>query len=223
MMVDTEAADDDRRSSSTGHPKTAVPTGGLGRLAFSLRLSPDSWRLAAPGDLKWPAITVIGGWLLLSWIRLGPQALFNPRAMMRFVLVGVYGWLGLGVGLWLVAMTTRWLRPGGRARSPGSELAWPSSIAAELGCRVRLAGMAHQTLVAAAFVVYFLQLVPQGLLTTIVAVIPVLLWMPGQLVAAVAFVDRRPMRAAAAPTLIVWGGWLATAGWYLMARVGHAI
>ncbi len=150
----------------------------LFNLAHALGVVPEGWKHADRGTMTKPALVVIGAWVVLAWNRLGPQALLNPRALTRFALVGLYGWLGLALGLWLMARLRQWAIHGVE-----QTVMSPASF-------VRLVGLAHRPLLVAAFAVMILQLTSIIELRTAVGMVAVLLWMPGRLVVAVTWVER---------------------------------
>ncbi len=179
-------------------------------VAYGLRLSRQRWDDIEVDELSRPVMIVVAAWVVLAWGRFGSQAFVGMRAYSRFVLVGVYGWLGLTAVLWLIA----------RRRSRSSE----GGDEHDLGIRRLLikVGQAHQPLVAGALILQFLQVAPHSVLNTAIGYVMVA-WMGPQLVAAVASFERRSILAVVAPTLAAWSLWLATVGWYLEMRLGHLV
>ena len=56
----------------------------------------------------WPAMAlVVAAPVVMAWSRFGGVAVDAPRAFLRMVLVGVWGWLGLGAAIWLIAKLVR--------------------------------------------------------------------------------------------------------------------
>ena len=76
-----------------------------------LRLDESSWaRFARLGTLSNAAFITLGSYALLAFDRFGMQGLTAPRAPVRMVLAGLYGWLGLSVAIWLHCARGAWLR-----------------------------------------------------------------------------------------------------------------
>ena len=70
----------------------------------ALRLDDSTWsRMAASGSLGAAALMVGGAYLVLAFDRFGVQGFVETRAMVRFLLTGFYGWLGLAGGAAIVA------------------------------------------------------------------------------------------------------------------------
>lgn len=179
-------------------------------LLYGLRLTRQRWDDIEVDSLGRPAAIVVGGWVILAWGRFGTQIFNGLRPATRFVLVGLYGWLGLTLVLWLIQ---RW-----RARVTDQ----PSNPAGDVLRLLTKVGQAHLPLVFGGLTLQFLQVAPHSPLNTIVGAV-IIIWMGGQLVGAVASSERRSLGSVAAPTLLVWALWLATAGWYLEMRLGHLI
>ncbi len=169
--------------------------------AYTLRLNRRRWEDLDDDHLGWPALVVFGSWLILSWARFGSHAITAPRAVTRFVLVGVYGWIGLTVVFWLVA----------RFRGPVTLQSGAAAV-----------GRAHQPLLFAALTLQIFQILLVGPLNTLLA-IGAAVWMAGQVNGALAFHQRRPAFSALPGALAVWIPWAATAGYYLWLRLSHLI
>lgn len=190
--------------------------GGVADAATTMGVARAPWDRNVDVSLKPAAALVLGAWVLMAWSRFGAQGLTAPRVAVRFVLVGLYGWLALAVLVWAAGRLADQLlaRPGGGPEGAGPELARI----------VQFTGLAHRPLIILGFVIQFaavlLRLQGPGLVLAIAALG---LWMPAMLVAAVtsAFAVG-PLRAA----LVVAGpylAWLATAGRFLNQQVGHLL
>jgi len=198
---------------SVGPPDARAPTGS--EAAYVLRVNKARWEaISPPGispQLVRPAATVIGGWLLLAWTRFGFQGLSAPRVMTRFVLVGVYGWLGLAAILWLGALL---LRP--RDANPGHRHGDPERL-------LQVSGLAHQPLLAAGIALQITQVLPIPWAGTVIAFVAFLLWLPAMLAAATRAVLDQGLGPSIALTVAAYGAWLVTAGRFLLDRLGHLI
>lgn len=187
--------------------------------AWTLRLSPERWdQIGIPPLLKAAGI-VAGGWLLMAWSRFGFQGVAAPRAGTRFVLVGVYGWIGLAAVLWLGASLGR--RTNGTPGPPVNNvkrLDWKS-----LSDIMPVVGLAHQPVVVAGVAMQVAQALPIPRLTTVLFAVSFLFWMPAMLAAAAASVLSVPRRQAAAIAIVGYSAWLATAGWFAYDQLAHLI
>lgn len=176
------------------------------RLAVLLRLDQARWKELDRATNEAAIALVIGTFVVLAWNRFGTQGVFSPRASVRMLLVGIYGWLGLAVGLSLMARLF-----GDRSQ--------PRIVAL-----LRLTGFAHGPLLAVAVVMLvmagFLQVLGPAL---VLAVITFSFAMPANLIAAtrthfdVAF--PRAMGIVVAPYLV----WVLLVGTYLERSVGHLL
>jgi len=72
-------------------------------VARVMGLRQSFWDGAEVNGLKGATLTAIGAWLVMAWNRFGIQGVTAPRSGTRFVLVGFYAWIGLGLALWLTA------------------------------------------------------------------------------------------------------------------------
>ncbi len=174
---------------------------------YGLRLRPSRWATIGLDTPERGAATVIGGWLLLAFGRFGLPAVTEPRALLRFVLVGVYVWLAMAVVVWLV---------GRAARAAGRTGPVP-----DLARSLHFTGLAHQPAVVLGALLLLGQVVPAIWPFTIVAVLTLVVWLPGLLVAAMVSAFGRLDRSSAGAALAAYLLWAALAGRYLLDRVGH--
>ena len=171
-----------------------------------LRLDPDTWRnLAATGTFAGSALVAIGAYGILAFDRFGVQGITDPRATVRLLLVGFYGWLWLAGAAWLIAQV-----------AVGSIVGFPRVL--------RLYGNAHLPLVVVAITIQIFAVFAQALgPALVVGVFSVLFWMPAMLTGATrqAFgvETKRAMVIVAGPYLI----WVLTAGRWLFSQVGHLL
>lgn len=192
----------------------SVSDGPLAGTRHTLRLSRARWEAIVDVDPTRAIATVVGGWLVAAWGRFGIQGLSAPRVLVRFVLVGVYGWLLLTAVVWAVG----WLAGRRAARSGVAPPTAPS--AARI---LQLTGLCHQPLLVVAIAVQFGQLVPLPALFRILAVVAFGLWLPAMLVTALGSAFRPSTRGAIVAAGAGYLVWLATAGRYLLDRVGHLV
>ncbi len=137
---------------------------------YALRLTPSRWEAIVPDAPERGAATVIGAWLLLAFGRFGLPAITEPRALLRFVLVGVYVWLAMAAVVWAVGRT---------ARATGRAGAVP-----DLTQALQFTGLAHQPTVVLGALLLLGQVVPAIWPFTVGSALTLGVWLPGLLRAA---------------------------------------
>ena len=165
-----------------------------------------SWsRLTVTSTLPGAAVVVLGSYLLLAFDRFGLQGFTEARATIRMLLTGVYGWLGLAVGAWLIA-----------------RFAWQKEPSLEPV--VRLFGHAHIPLLVVAAAIQFISVTLQTTGVVLWVALPaVLLWMPAQMLAAarVSLDLERPQAVLA--VLGPYVAWVVIVGRWLETQLGHLL
>ena len=71
---------------------------------FVLGLDDERWEQAQPANFWGATAVVFVAFLALSLVRFGGLVAESPRGFIRMVLLGVHGWLGLAVLVWLGAL-----------------------------------------------------------------------------------------------------------------------
>jgi hypothetical protein len=163
--------DDVQQSQVTEAAYDAAGGSGLSGGAWMLRLTTARWESIPPAPPLKAAATVIGSWLVLAWGRFGFQGIASPRALTRFVLVGVYGWLAVAAVAWLGSVLLARVRDERRPADPVRVL--------------QVTGLSHQPLLVFGVLLQVGQLAPIPGLMTVVAVLTIALWAPAILAAAV--------------------------------------
>lgn len=183
-------------------------------VAYALGLDRDRWvRLGRVS--VWPAmVLVVAASVVLAWSRFGGLAVDAPRAFLRMVLVGVWGWLGLGSAIWLAA---RLLRSAGRLAGSGRSTP-------RLERTLAVVGFAHAPVLLLGVVIVIgagaLQLFGVG---QVVAVVVFGFWFPALLVAAASHsFDLDPLRAIGVVS-VPYALWLPFVGRHLLERVQHLL
>lgn len=189
-------------SSLTTRQRPPAPPGW----PHTLRIVPSRWNAVTELQLRWAIATVLGSWFLLSWGRFGLQGLAAPRALTQFMLVGVYGWIGMSAGLWVLGAID--------ARRQGQGLPDPARV-------LQLVGLAHQPLVVLGVVIQVAQLIPAALVPTVAATIILAAWLPAMLVAVARALFDWSIPFGVGATVLVYGGWFLGTGRFLIERVGH--
>ena len=182
-------------------------------LSYALGLDRERWARLAAASL-WPAmVLVLAASVVMAWSRFGGVAVDAPRAFLRMVLVGVWGWLGLAAAIWLIVRLER--------RTTGLT---GEGRPAPLERAIAVVGFAHAPLLLLAVVI----LVAAGALQIfglgqIVAVVVLGFWFPALLVAASSHLfDLDPLTGVLVVAL-PYGIWLATVGRYLLQQVQHLL
>ncbi len=199
--------DDVQQSQVTEAAYDAAGGSGLSGGAWMLRLTTARWESIPPAPPLKAAATVIGSWLVLAWGRFGFQGIASPRALTRFVLVGVYGWLAVAAVAWLGSVLLARVRDERRPADPVRVL--------------QVTGLSHQPLLVFGVLLQVGQLAPIPGLMTVVAVLTIALWAPAILAAALAATLGPPRRSALATTAVAAGLWFIVSGRYLLAQLGH--
>lgn len=210
----------------------------MSELARAFGLSAASWERARNADLRGPALTAVGAWVLMAWNRFGLQGLAAPRVGVRFVLIGFYAWIAMAGLIWLggrLAAQRSTSTPASALASTHAPISTPvatstpaatsSSVPAPGLLRlVVVTGWVHKPLVVVGVALQLLAFVAPGSgVGTVVAALALLLWMPAMLVAALAWAFDRPMRQLVVVVGVTQAVWLATAGRFLLTQVGHLL
>ena len=176
------------------------------QVARTLRFDRITWQAYdTQTGLGWSFAVAIGAFAILAFDRFGVQGVIEPRATVRLLLTGFYGWLWLASAAWLI----------GRFVFRGE---------ARFGTVFRLYGYAHLPLVVLAVAI---QVVSVALRLSgpalLLAVFVGLFWMPALLVAATsqafAIDRRRAVGVAIVPYLI----WVLVVGRSLYTQIGHLL
>ncbi|MGI9597271.1 MAG: hypothetical protein ACR2QK_14000 [Acidimicrobiales bacterium] len=195
-----------------------LPQGLAAGTLHTLRLSRARWDAVVGVEPNKAIAAVVGAWLLMAWGRFGVQGLSAPRAGLRFILVGVYAWLLVAATVYLVGVVAHRFGAGRAGGGGGgrSESFRPARV-------FQLTGLCHQPVVLTGIAVLFGSLLPFQAPLTVVAYFAIALWLPAMLVAAVQSMLPANRLAATGAGLAGYGVWLATAGRYLLDRVGHLV
>ncbi|MFQ5556827.1 MAG: hypothetical protein ACE5GB_04880 [Acidimicrobiales bacterium] len=179
-----------------------------------LGLDRGRWARVGPAAF-WPAAALaVGASALLALNRFGGLVVETPRAFARMTLVGVYGWLGLTLTVWLIGSR-------GRAQRDHDDPPWWSG---SLQITLVAVGLAHLPLLVLGGVV----LVSAGLFRIlgpglIVAIFVLSFWFPAALVTAARHTHRLSLRRAAAVVGMPYLLWLALVGRHLLGQIQHLL
>ena len=189
----------------------------MSELARSLSIVPQAWERVRRASLAGAAGSALGAWAVMAWNRFGSQGLLAPRAGVRFLLIGFYTWVGLALTLWLGLKLASWLTSRSRETAEVDKPPPPSLI-------IQLSGLAHRPLLVVAVVIQLLSLIVPGTGPGgVVAAIGLGLWMPAMLVSGLMWARPQPVLRAALIVALPYLAWLATAGRFLLDRVGHLL
>ncbi len=175
-----------------------------------LRIDTGTWSRAQAETLPRRTLTVVGAFALAAWNRFGAQGFLGPRAPIRLMLTGLYGWLALTFVIWLVA----------RSR----EASVPGSATYTLQRTAAAVTVAHFPLIILGFyIATFGAFIRTPVPGTLLAVAVFAFWIPALLIKAMQhLVDTSSTTALlliAVPYLL-WLGWI---GRYLFVQVGHLL
>lgn len=165
------------------------------------QLGPRSWRTAMA------VVVVASGMLALN--RFGGLVTVAPRAFVRVTLIGVWGWIGLSLAVWIIA----WIIAGvvGRRR--------PS-----LGHTLGVVGWAHVSVAALGGVVFVaanvLQLLGPGRMA---AMFVLAFWFPAAMVAGVGPAFEVGFGRALAIVVLPYLAWFWIVALHLLDRVEHLL
>lgn len=67
-----------------------------------LRIDKGTWSRVSETTFPRRSLTILAAFTLSAWNRFGSQAFLGPRAPLRFILTGIYGWLALSLLIWFV-------------------------------------------------------------------------------------------------------------------------
>lgn len=183
----------------------AIRVLGLDRSKWS-RLGPDSLWVGAVFAVAASALIAIG--------RFGGLVVDAPRGFVRLTLVGVWGWLGLSLALWLLAAYGPFLTAGhARRRSQVS-----------LRHTVTVVGYAHTSLLVLGLVIFvaanLFQLFGPGLAA---AVFAIAFWFPALLTTAIRHTHQLSHPMATAVVAIAYPAWLLVIGRHLLGQIQHLL
>ncbi len=178
-----------------------------------LRVDDERWLGVTPRSLPTGAVVAVFTAVVFAFDRFGGASFQGFRAFVRLTLVGVWGWIGLGVGIALVGIVGSRLMPARVGeRRPSLQIALAG------------AGLAHVPVLALGGVIFFsagmLDILGPGRL---VAVVVFLVWFPATLTAATRHTNDADVAASLAMTAPVYGLWLALPGRHLIDQVQHLL
>jgi hypothetical protein len=171
-----------------------------------LRVDRATWvRYDAVGGLGSAVLITMGAYAILAFDRFGIQGLLAPRATVRILLIGLYGWLWLAGVAWSVGRLV---------------LATQAPFATVF----RLYGFAHLPLLLVAITIQVVSVALRVLGPSLaVALLGVVVWMPALLVSA----SRQAFELDTRPAFLLIAGpfllWLVVVGGVLTAQLGHLL
>ncbi len=146
--------------------------------------------------------------------RLGGLTLTDPRAFVRLTVIGIWGWLALGLSLWAV------VRVFAKAAAPDA----PVRPVVPLDRMLSVVGWAHTPIAALAIVVFIaagaLQLLGPGL---VVATVVFALFIPFALVTGVRHVAGSSVMRAIAMIAIPYAVWILVIVRHALDSIQHLL
>ena len=182
----------------------------MSRFPIFLRTDVGTWTRIQVETLPRRMLTVVGAFALASWNRFGAQGFLGPRAPLRLLLIGLWGWLALSVVVWLIARTfDEDLR-----NDPLYGLQRAAASMTVTHFPIIILGMYLGTFGA------FIRTPIPGL---ILAVVVFAAWVPTLYVRAMLHLAQVDTRTAILAMIVPYALWLATVGRHLWQQLGHLI
>ena len=150
-------------------------------------------------------LVVLGAYLVFAFDRFGIEGFFEPRATVRMMLTGLYGWLWLIAGTWAIARSTF------GSVGPTTRLA-------------PLMGHAHLPLLLLAMFIQFVSVALNLLgIAWWLALFTGVFWLPAMLVSAVATATGLDWRRAVIAVTAPYVAWLLVVGRSLWTQLEHLL
>jgi len=182
----------------------------MSRFPIFLRADEGTWSRVQAETLPSRALTVLSAFGLAAWNRFGAQGVLSPRAPIRMILTGIYGWLALSLVLWLIARRREQFNSG--------------TVLFSLQRTAASVAVAHFPLIILGFYIAtfgnFIRTPVPGL---VLAAIVFALWIPallGRAMRHLADVDTFTAMGLIAVPYVLWLAWI---GRYLHLQVGHLL
>jgi len=170
------------------------------------------WNRVGPQSVWSAAATVTLASTLLALNRFGGLATTEPRPFVKLALIGVWGWIGLALAVWILGSL---LADAGGQRG---------SLVTSLIRTAAAVGLAHAPIIALTVVVFvaadMMQLFGPGLVT---AVIVFAVWFPAWLLAGTRSALRISLPRATAAVALSYGAWLHVVGRHLLGQIVHLL
>lgn len=192
----------------------------LTRFMNFLRIDNYTWARVLPQELPRRLITVVAAFTLAAWNRFGAQAALGPRAPIRVILTGIYGWLGWSILVWLLAI---WI--GQRGEVAADEPAAPLGFDPLSFQRAATAmTVPHFPLIVIGFyIATFGVFIRSQIPGIVIAVLVFGIWIPALATKAVQHLTDLDRNRAVVAVVLPYVLWLAVIGRYLFNQVGHLI
>ena len=180
------------------------------RFPIFLRIDVGTWTRVQVEHLPRRMLTVFGAFMLAAWNRFGAQGFLGPRAPLRMLVIGFWGWLALSFAVWLIARTVdEDLRsdPLYGLQRAAVAMTVPHFPLFILGMYIGTFGAFIRTPVPG----------------TILAVLVFVAWIPLLYVRAMQHLTDVTTSKAVLLMVLPYALWLATVGIYLWDQLGHLL
>lgn len=182
----------------------------MSRFSIFLRVDNGTWSRVQAETLPRRTLTVFAAFALAAWNRLGVQGFLGPRAPVRMILTGIYGWIALTVLVWLIAQRRE---PAVRGTTVYSLQRAATSIT-----------VAHFPLIILGmYIATFGAFIRSPTPGTVLAIAVFAVWMPALLSRAMQHLTDIHTGPALALITVPYLLWLAWIGRYLNDQVGHLL
>jgi hypothetical protein len=172
------------------------------------------WERLTPRSV-WPAIALVlvaSG--LMAITRVGGLVVDEPRSSLRLMLIGVWGWLGLAIGIWAT----------GRTLSHASATTRPPPLLTSLALTLAMVGWAHVPVIVLGLVVFvaagLMQLLGPGL---VVGAVVLAVALPVALVTGTRHVFALSWTGAAVAVVVPYAFWLLIAARHVHRQISHLL
>ena len=180
------------------------------RFPIFLRIDPGTWTRVQVETLNRRVLTVVAAFALAAWNRFGAQGFLGPRAPIRLLLTGIWGWVLISVVVWFFA-------------SRVDEDLRNDPLYGLQRAAVAMTVPHFPVIIVGFYIATFGAFIRTPIPGLILATAAVLAWIPALYVRAMQHLTGADTKTAALTMLGPYVLWLVTVGQYLWRQVGHLI
>lgn len=180
------------------------------RFPIFLRIDPGTWTRVQVETLQRRILTVLAAFALAAWNRFGAQGFLGPRAPIRLLLTGIWGWIVLSVVVWFLASRIN--------KDLRADPLYGIQRAA-----VSMTVTHFPVIIIGFYMATFGAFIRTPIPGFILLAAAVLAWIPALYIRAMQHLTSVDTKTAALAMIGPYALWLATVGRYLWQQVGHLI